>query len=173
MEIEPCYIIGNFGVRMAAPHRAIDRKAFQTAGKFVITDAPKSVELTQIEKQGFLFFAGTMTVSKELDLTDTNYHLQLVRNGLNAVEVIINGENAGTICFNGDVIDCSRYLKPGKNQIALRLYGTLRNMMGPHHLAEEHYRVKPSLFYKEQNPWPAPYEWVEDYCFVEVSLSSI
>ena len=173
MEIEPCYIIGNFGVCMDAPFASIDRNAFRTEGKFVITEAPKKVTLQQIEKQGFLFFAGNMSLTKEIELADTNYRLQLKRNSLNAVEVTINGENAGTICFLGDVIDCSKFLKPGKNTITLKLYGTLRNMMGPHHLEVEHYRVKPALFYKENNPWPAPYEWVENYCFVEVNLESI
>lgn len=173
LEIEPCYIIGNFGVRMDAPYESIDRNAFRTDGKFVITQAPQKVTLRQIEKQGFLFFAGNMTLTKELELTDTNYRLQLKRNSLNAVEVVINGEKAGTVCFAGDVIDCSRYLKPGKNTITVKLYGTLRNMMGPHHLAVEHYRVKPALFYKERNPWPGPYEWVDSYCFVEVNVESI
>jgi len=173
MEIEPCYIIGNFGVRMAAPQKDIDRKAFQTARNFVMTAPPETVTLTQIEKQGYLFFAGGLTVTKELELTDTNYRLQLKRNSINAVEVIINGENAGTICFGGDVIDCSKYLKSGTNQVTLKLYGTLRNMMGPHHLAQEHYRVRPNSFYKETCPWPGPYEWVEEYCFVEVNLESI
>lgn len=170
MEIEPCYIIGDFGVRLDGPVENIDRNAFLYSGKFPITEAPKEVTLREIEKQGFLFFAGNLTVTKEFELTDTDYCLRLIRNSLNAVSVNINGQDAGTILFLGDEIDCSKYLKVGKNTVALTLLGTLRNMLGPHHLKEEHYRVKPSLFYKEDTPWPKPYEWTAPYCFVEVSL---
>lgn len=173
LEIEPCYVIGDFGVSLDGKIQDIDRDAFRFDGKFVITEPTNEITLAQIEKQGRPFFSGTLTVTKELELEDTDYHLQLSRTSINAVEVEINGESAGTICFTGDVIDCSKYLKPGKNQITLKLLGTLRNMMGPHHLEVEHYRVKPSLFYKERNPWPAPYEWVPEYCFVEMNLKSI
>ena len=173
LEIEPCYMIGNFGVSLDGTVEDIDRNAFRFDGEFAITQPADTVTLTQIEKQGRPFFSGTLTVTKELELEDTDYHLQLLRNSINAVEVVINGENAGTICFTGDVIDCSKYLKPGRNRVTLKLLGTLRNMMGPHHLEVEHYRVKPSLFYKEKNPWPAPYEWVPEYCFVEMNLMSI
>ena len=170
MEIEPCYIIGDFGVALDSGVTNIDRNAFRYVGKFPITVPPKEITLQEIEKQGYLFFAGDLTVTKEFDLPDTDYCIRMVRNSLNAVSVKINGEDAGTIMFRGDVIDCSKYLKEGKNTVTLTLLGTLRNMMGPHHLEVEHYRVKPSLFYKEHNPWPAPYEWVESYCFVEVSV---
>lgn len=170
LEIEPCYIIGDFGVALDGEITQLDRNAFQFVGKFPITQAPEELSLQQMEKQGYLFFAGTMSVTKEYDLEDTDYCLQLVRNSLNAVSVNINGQEAGTILFRGDVIDLSKYLHKGKNTVTLTLLGTLRNMMGPHHLAQEHYRVKPSLFYKERNPWPMPYEWVEPYCFVEVSV---
>ena len=173
LEIEPCYIIGDFGVSLDGKAWDIDRNAFRFDGQFSIMEPINEITLTQIEKQGRPFFSGILTATKELELEDTDYHLQLTRNSINAVEVEINGENAGTICFTGDVIDCSQYLKPGKNQIKLKLLGTLRNMMGPHHLAVEHYRVKPALFYKEHNPWPAPYEWVPEYCFVELNLRSI
>lgn len=170
LEIEPCYIIGNFGVRYGGEITPIDRDAFRFTGKFPITEAPKEITLREIEKQGYAFFAGNLTVTKEFDLTDTDYCLRLVRNSLNAVAVNINGQDAGTILFRGDVIDCSKFLQAGKNTVTLTLLGTLRNMMGPHHLEVEHYRVKPSLFYKEDTPWPKPYEWTAPYCFVEVSV---
>jgi hypothetical protein len=173
LEIEPCYIIGDFGVFLEGNVQDIDRNAFRFDGKFVIDAPVNEITLTQIEKQGRAFFSGRLTVTKELELEDTDYHLQVTRNSINGVEVTINGMYAGGICFTGDTIDCSKYLKPGKNQITLQLLGTLRNMMGPHHLAVEHYRVKPSLFYKEHNPWPAPYEWVPEYCFVELNVKSI
>ena len=70
----------------------------------------------------------------------------------------------------GDTVDCSKYLQVGKNTVTLKLIGTLRNMLGPHHLPEECLRVKPALFYKELCPWPGPYEWIPQYCFVNVSL---
>ncbi len=174
MEIEPCYIIGDFGVRYDGHQEKIDRNAFLFEGRFPICKTPEQITLTQIEQQGYAFFAGELTVEKELDLSDTNYRLKLKKKSFNAVKVRINGQGAGVITFNGDSIDCSPYLHRGKNTITLTLVGTLRNMMGPHHRPVEDYRVPPRAFYKEQCVWMVkPVEWTDRYCFVELSVQSI
>lgn len=170
MEIEPCYLIGDFGIDLEGSVTPGQRDDFLFDGEFVMDEAPKQVTLTEIEKQGYPFFAGTMTVTKEFDLDHTDYQLKLLRKSINAVEVTINEKIMDTVLFMGDTVDCSQYLRKGKNTVTLKLMGTLRNMLGPHHLAQECLRVKPALFYKELCPWPGPYEWVPQYCFVNVSL---
>jgi len=170
MEIEPCYLIGDFGVRLNGTVTAGERNDFLFDGSFSLCEPTRKITLTEIEKQGYPFFAGTMTVTKEFDLDHTNYRLKLLRQGINAVEIAINGQTVDTVLFMGDTVDCSGYLQKGRNTVTLKLIGNLRNMLGPHHLAQECLRVKPALFYKELCPWPGPYEWVEQYCFVNLSV---
>ena len=65
----------------------------------------------------------------------------------------------------------------GKTNIKLTLINNLRNLLGPHHLAEgECYLVTPSSFFKEpcvwknKNAWGGGASWNDDYCFVEMSI---
>ncbi len=173
MEIEPCYLVGDFGVRAENAVTELDRNAFRVADGFTVCAQPEEVTLTEIEKQGFLFFAGCLTVEKEFDLGDAAYVLALKRKGVNVVTAKVNGVDAGTILYESDVLELSGLLKPGKNMVELKLYNNLRNMMGPHHLQEgESYGVGPSSFFKENCIWCtwALGQWDEDYCFVETSV---
>lgn len=173
IEIEPCYLCGEFGVEVKDEWKELDRRAYRTGGNFKIVKKPEEITLTEIQKQGFPFFAGSMKISKEFDLTDTNLKLEVTKSGINAINVNVNGENAGDILWQPEVCDISKFLKPGKNKITLTLYGNLRNMQGPHHLKEgECYWVSPSTFYKEKCVWNKEPEkdWCEDYCFCEVSV---
>jgi hypothetical protein len=136
---------------------------------------PKTVTLTELEKQGFLFFAGKLTVSKNVELADTDYQVAVNRKGVNAVKVAVNDTDAGLILYKSNRVDCSELLKPGCNKISLTLINNLRNMMGPHHLEEgESYAVGPSSFFKEDCVWFTWRNgfWDDDYCFVEMSVEA-
>ena len=175
MEIESCYLAGDFGVRLDGQITPLARDAFRYHGDYVLCEKPETVTLTGIEKQGFPFFAGKLTLTAKLELEDTNYQIALQRKGVNAVAVQINGQDAGSILYKSDRLDCSRLLHPGENEITLTLYNNLRNLMGPHHLKEgESYGVGPSSFFKEACIWHprAQEQWDEDYCFVETGIAA-
>lgn len=175
MEVEPCYLIGNFGVRLDGQQEKLERDAFRFHGRYTLCALPQEIRLTEIEKQGFPFFAGCLTVSREMVLTDGNYQLSLNRKGINAVHVSFNGKDAGTILFRSDRIDCAGMLHEGKNHVQLKLYNNLRNMMGPHHLQEgESYAVSPASFFKENCIWFTWKSslWCDDYSFVETTVTA-
>ncbi|MBQ4515365.1 MAG: hypothetical protein II978_01100, partial [Clostridia bacterium] len=65
MEIEPCYLAGDFGVETGATSDLSDGTS-RVKGPFAITKKPEKICLKDIQKQGFPFFAGTMTLSKEI-----------------------------------------------------------------------------------------------------------
>lgn len=174
-EIEPCYLVGNFGVEVSGEWKPLERNAYRTGDDFTIVKMPESIELTDIQKQGFPFFAGNLSVSKEFEFSDTDYKLAFSKKGINAVSVNVNGENVSDLLWHPFSCDISDYLKKGSNKITLTLYNTLRNMQGPHHLKEgESYFVMPAMFYKEKCIWNIKYggEWCDDYCFVEISLKN-
>ena len=175
MEIEPCYLVGNFGVRAEGAVTKLDKDAFRVPDGFTICAMPETVTLTELEKQGFLFFAGKLTVSKEVELTDVDYRVALNRKGFNVVKVAVNDTDAGLIMYKSNRVDCSGLLKPGTNKITLTLLNNLRNMMGPHHLdIGECYSVGPGSFFKEPCVYaPRPGQsWDDDYCFVEMSVEA-
>ncbi len=175
MEIEPCYLAGDFGVEVEGEWEPIERNAYRTGDKFTIVKKPHTITLSDIQKQGFPFFAGAISVSKEFDLADTDYQLAFSKTGINAININVNSKDAGNLLWHPFSCDISEYLKQGKNKITLTLYNTLRNMQGPHHLKEgESYFVMPSMFYKEKCVWSKNPEadWCEDYCFVENSINN-
>ena len=173
IEIEPVYLSGGFSVYAEDDFTKLDRNALRCGSGFVIDKPTESVELCNIEQQGFLFFAGELTLEKDIVLDDNNAYIELNRSGINSVHVKINDGEEILSIWNGEKIDISSYLKTGINKAEIKLVNNLRNMMGPHHLNEgECISVVPGSFYKEPCVWSNNPEeiWNDDYCFVEMSV---
>ena len=177
MEIEQIYLVGNFSVDGMGKMEELKRGAFRFSGERVITAPKKKLTLTNIEQQGFLQFAGEMTVSKTFTAKDTDLMLDFEKQGINVVHASVNGNQAGTFLWEPFCADISRFLKKGENEITLTLVGNLRNMQGPFYLSEgESYQVTPASFYKEPCLWLGgnlkENRWSENPCFVHVSLGN-
>lgn len=175
MEIEAMYLVGNFGVRGVGNFEEIPNRAAFFAGSFVMTSPAVTVTLDHLERQGYLFFAGELTVQKTWTLAagDTARTLAFDKAGINAVRVDVNGHRVGTVLWPPYHLDLSPYLSDGDNSIELTLVNNLRNLMGPHHHpAGELLAVCPHSFYKDPCIWngyiAAPF--TEQYCFVETGL---
>lgn len=172
VEIEPCYLAGNFGVEVSGEWKLIGENAYRTGNDFTIVKMPESIELSDIQKQGFPFFAGKLSVSKEFDVTDTDYKISFKKSGINAININVNGEDVADLLWHPFSCDISQHLQKGKNKITLTLYNTLRNMQGPHHLEiGDVILTPPSIFYKEKCVWNnSPEEWCEGYSLKSMSL---
>lgn len=175
MEIENIYLIGDFSLTTDGCFEKLDKNAIRYKGEFIIDKPKEKLFLKNIEKQGFPFFAGRMTVRKTFNATDVNKNLVFKMKGINAISVRVNGINAGTVIWNNSEMSLSSFLNLGENVIELTLINNLRNLLGPHHLEEgESYMVIPSSFIKGENFWnwtPGTLtEWNDGYCFVETSL---
>ncbi len=174
IEFEPIYIIGDFAVKTHGKFKQLERNALRYTGGFEIHKPQNAIDLSNIEQQGFPFFAGKITVSKKFCLYDTDYKIAFKKKGVNVVGIRVNGVEFEKIMWGHLECDISSALKEGENVIELTLVNNLRNMMGPHHLEEgECYYVCPCHFYKRSNVWTASepaFEWNDDYCFAEVSV---
>lgn len=172
MEIEGIFLVGNFAVKTDSDFVPLDNNAYRYDGNFTICKQPEEISLKNIEQQGYTFFSGSLTVSKTVTVDDTNKKIALKKNGINAIHVNVNGENAGYMIWNPYELDISKYLKIGENKIELTLVNNLRNLLGPHHLEEgECFAVGPAQFYKNDGPFFNPcVNWNDDYCFVETSV---
>ena len=157
MEIEPIYIVGDFGLRFDCDPVLDGDKTYLIERQPVITDSPRSVDVSHLDYCGFAEFAGELTLSKEIELEDTDYHVMLHGKGLNAIRLRVNGEDVATKLYAPYRVELNGYLKHGKNRIEITVVNNLRNMMGPHHLEKEEERwVSPGIFYKESNIFAHP-----------------
>ena len=173
MEIEAMYLVGDFGVECIGTFEEIPNDASFFDGEFKVVAPTKSVTLHEIEKQGFPFFSGELTVAKKVTLDNTNYKLSFVRKGVNVVRVYVNGKLVDKVLWAPYEVDLSDYLVVGENEIKLTLVNNLRNLLGPHHhLGGELLSVAPPCFYDEPAIWngySTGYSTTK-YSFVHTSL---
>lgn len=176
MEIEQIYLLGDFSVDATGSYEELDRDACRFSGDFVIEKPRTAISLEKIQRQGFPFFAGEITVKKNFSARDTNLMLDFVKTGINCIKAKINGNELPQFMWEPYTADVSGLVREGENEIELTLVNNLRNMQGPLHLAEgECYRVAPASFYKEDCLWVKDVSadrWNDDYCFVNVSVKN-
>ena len=173
MEFEPIYLCGDFAVYAENEFTQLNLNAERVKAGFILTNPATEISLKNIEKQGYLFFSGRIKLTKEFDIDDTNCRLVFNKTGINAINVYVNGSLVENILWAPFQCDISKYVKKGKNIITLEIVNNLRNLMGPHHLADgESYTVGPGAFYKEPCVWNKNPQstWDDDYVFVEVSV---
>ena len=172
-EIEPMYLVGDFGVKAEGKFEPIPNKAFYFEGDFALTEAPKTLTLKEIEKQGLLFFSGEVTLSKTVTLDGSPCCLKFDKKGINAIRVKVNGKDVRTVMWTPFEVDISDYVVAGENEIELTLVNNLRNLMGPHHhAAGELLAVAPPHFFDEGCIWNnyCGGYYTPKYSFVETGL---
>lgn len=180
-EIESVYLLGNFTVNHAGRVEPLTRLAERFHGEFTL-GAPAegaAADARDLVRAGFPFFAGKLTLGGSFDLTaeeaETLRYLRFAPFGANSYRVRINGDEAGFL-YNGKfAVSVAGMLRAGRNTLELELTTSLRNMLGPHHLAEgESYAVHTLSFNREANAvgWSAP-PYDEGYCFVRLGLDRI
>jgi hypothetical protein len=121
-EIEPVYILGDFSVKPA-------EKGFTI-------EAPASTyNLGSWKDQGLPFYSWGITYSKEFNLekAEGKFEVRLGKWNGTIVEVTVNSKPATVIAFPPYRTDVSGLVKPGVNKIEVKVIGSLKNLLGPHH----------------------------------------
>jgi hypothetical protein len=86
--------------------------------------------------------------------------------------VVVNGKPLASFLWRPFHASLDGFLVPGSNRIELTLTGSLRNLLGPHHLAEGDSKfVGPFSFYKEPGLFGRTWgggslPWNNGYCVV-------
>lgn len=171
MEIEAVCLIGDFGVRTDGVWEELSNNAHRYCGEFVLTKPNKTLSVKSIEKQGFPFFCGRITIEAEINIAEENPALRLERKGINVVKIRIGTKEK--VLITGNEINLNDFAERGKTTVHVTLINNLRNMLGPHHLAQgECFAVSPKSFYKEKCVWRTNHfeEWDDSYCFAEMSI---
>ncbi|MFC4303331.1 glycosyl hydrolase [Cohnella boryungensis] len=123
MELEDCYLIGDFGV---SPERAIIAE-------------PSKLRFGDWGLQGYFHYAGSMIYHFEFDCRLEEGERAILHMGeYSAVtlDVSVNGQEAGSIPWRAaNGLDVTAFLKNGSNRIDIEAAGSPRNLFGPFHQA--------------------------------------
>jgi len=159
LEVEAVYILGDFSV-------------WQTGEtEFVIRSPVREVESGNLVTQGFPFFAGSISLSTEVELPLPSEvgadKVWLVLDGCHAIvaEVNLNGKECGVLVWSPYRLDVTKHVRK-RNKLSVKLVSSLRNLLGPHHRGEEILFTGPWHFEGEQG-------WVWSYHFVPFGLDGI
>lgn len=159
MEIEPIYIVGDFGVVLCGEKEELELGAYRVCEQaleggytFKITKRPTSVNISSLEDSGYPEFAGTLTLKKKINLDDTAYRVKLKGRGINSIHLAVNGKYVANRMFGPYDVSLADCLVKGENELELKILNNLRNMQGPHHLnVGEKEWTNRDAFYKESN----------------------
>ena len=122
-EVESVILRGEFGVR-------------QRGGKFVMCAPAKKLGYGDWKDYRLPFYQGGViyTYKTKLFKAPKSARLELGKFDATVVSVKVNGVDAGFIGEEGgSFLEIGKYLKRGENEIAIRVAGSLRNVLGPHH----------------------------------------
>jgi len=61
--------------------------------------------------------------------------------------VFINGESAGIIGWKPYELEISKWIKEGRNEVEVKVTGSLKNLLGPHHNNPAYGHVTPWSFF--------------------------
>jgi hypothetical protein len=121
-EVAPVYILGDFSVKSVSKGWEI-----QSPVRSYVTGS----WLTQ----GLPFYSWGMKYTKEftIDKNAGKYEIALNEWKGTVAEVDVNGDSSGVIAFPPYHLDVTNNIKQGINKIDIKIIGSLRNLLGPHH----------------------------------------
>jgi hypothetical protein len=123
MELENCYIVGDFGV-------TTQRK---------IVDQPKTIQIGDWTSQGYFHYTGSLIYQYDYENTFSEHNkLYLDITDFKGVCacVKINEHLIDVPWAAAGMIPIAEYLKKGHNSIDVEIFASPRNMLGPFHLAK-------------------------------------
>jgi len=142
-ELEPAYVLGSFSLRPAD-------------SGFVIT-VEKKLSLGPWRRQGLPLYGHRVRYTETLQLPAfKKCFVKLGRWYGSVAKVTVNGRLAGYVGLAPWKLDVTRYAKPGLNRVAVTVFGTLKNTLGPHHGNPPLGSAWPGMFTKAPKVGPPP-----------------
>jgi len=154
-ELEPIYLVGDFGVAPQA--RGFKLVRAETLG------------LGSWKQQNLPFYSDAVSYGRTCRLSATGrYKVRLGRWQGTVAEVRVNGASAGLIGWQPYEVEITSAVKEGDNRVEVIVYGSLKNLLGPHHGKINRGLASPASFRSapEEPPPGASYDQ-EDYGLFE------
>jgi hypothetical protein len=181
MEIEAVYLAGDFGVDVSGAAETLPRDAVRYSAPFTITAPSATAENVDVLSAGLPFYPGAVRLERRFTMERVPQSAALAFDRLlaNSARVWLNGTEVKHFFWRPYRAPVAALLRPGENRITVELTGSLRNLLGPHHLQEgESYAVGPFSFYKEPGVFSRRWDgsrdfWNDAYCFVRFGIEGI
>ncbi|MFZ4401356.1 MAG: glycosyl hydrolase [Bacteroidales bacterium] len=120
-ELEAIYIIGNFGT--------------ETKDKGFKITTPKQLTIGSWKYQGLNMYSNSVSYTNTFKIQKAEKHYVISLENWNGTtaEVEVNGKYGGIIYMQPNELDITDLIINGDNKIAIIVYGSLKNLLGPHH----------------------------------------
>lgn len=136
VELESIYILGRFDVRSTAKPMHSKRMHIvpaQTPNTFSLCDATEK-QYGDLTEQGLWFYRGNATFDTTVSYRSGQQAILSVgRLDAALADVKVNGHLVSHLYRAPLRVDLSEFLQDGENDLQIVLYGTNRNLLGPHH----------------------------------------
>ncbi|TFG98538.1 MAG: hypothetical protein E4H13_09780, partial [Calditrichales bacterium] len=154
-ELEPVYLLGAFGLA-----------AVEKGWKLI----PESkMRLGSWDQQGLPFYSDAVSYSRTYRVKPENRrHIVKLTDWYGALATVsVNQNPAGIIAWEPAELDITKFVKEGDNEISVTVFGTLKNLLGPHHNGPVRGAAWPSSFQTAPLHQPSGI----DYDFISYGLN--
>ncbi|MBP3369581.1 MAG: hypothetical protein J6L85_02410, partial [Clostridia bacterium] len=144
-DVECCYILGNFGVRVEGRHAKI-------------VDLPEKLYFDSITNQGLPFYGGTVSYKIPLKLdSDAEISLCTMHYRAAVMTVEVDGKKADTIAYPPYVASLGK-LSAGEHTVTVNAYVSRHNCFGNIHCADDKFRwLGPNCWRTSDSNWTYEY----------------
>jgi len=132
-------------------------------------------------EQGMPFYAGKVAYSRSFDIekVEGKYSVKLPNSPVEwygaTAKIIVNGSDASSVVSALWQVDVTKFIKAGKNEVSVVIYGTPKNLLGPHHAGKLRGSAWPSAFQRapEHQPAGTSYDVIGYGLFVPFELECL
>jgi hypothetical protein len=134
---------------------------------------------TAWNQQGLPFYSGKVAYSRTFTLGqvgEVEYYVTLPNSPSGwyggTARVWVNGHDAGFLVSAPWSVEVSKWLKSGENKVVVEVYGTPKNLLGPHHIGRARGSAWPNMFQRgpKAQPSGASYDTIGYGLFEEFTL---
>ncbi len=145
-ELEPAYLLGTFILKPTE------------SGFVIVGDSRPRLVLGSWAAQGYPMYAAGFSYADRFHLLKLEGRcvVYLGKWYGSVAEVIVNGQSAGHIVCRPWQCDVTEFIQPGENTVEVRVIGTLKNTLGPHHGNPSLGSAWPGSFQKAPETGPPP-----------------
>lgn len=152
-EIEIPYLFGSFCVECDGKFEDANHDYYVYDGGFTLSKQHEPIDWSSTVKGGYPFFNGIFEIELLHDGTGTELTLP---GWYPTAEVYVNGNAVKKLMFT-QRCDLSQFIKSANDRITVKIWGSHRNLLGPHHYADPEIFATPGTMAMEG-------EWKGDKC---------
>jgi len=146
-ELEPAYVLGNFGL-----------KATRSGFAIVAAEPLKIGKGLGWNQQRMPFYAAGVAYRQSFDVPQPSgrYRVSVPSWYGSVAKVLVNGKLCDHLVSQPWECNVTEYIKPGSNTVEVVVIGTLKNTLGPHHAGTPRGSAWPGMFHQGPKQGPPP-----------------